>query len=101
MVGLAQRFVGTVDAESVMRTDESRKGSLAEQAMEEATHINDLCVAAVARMGAQLGKSLGDNDEVTPRDCVVCDNQIPDKRRRAAPNARRCARCQSLYENTK
>lgn len=95
----AQRYIGIVDAGSVMRTEESRRGSLAEQAMEEADHITTICVAAAARMGAQLGKSLREDEHVTPRDCADCGESIPVKRRRAAPNAPRCAFCQSQYES--
>ncbi len=99
MVGLATRFVGVVDAGTVMRTDDARRGGMLEQALEEAMHVNDMRVAVVARKGAQLGKSLREDEKVTLLECEDCNKEIPAKRRRAAPNATRCVDCQSKYES--
>lgn len=31
-------------------------------------------------------------------DCVDCDEEIPEDRKKAMPNARRCASCQEKHE---
>ena len=37
---------------------------------------------------------------VGEKDCVDCDDEIPEERRRAVPGANRCTRCQEIYERT-
>lgn len=62
------------------------------QAREEENRVDAL--ANQARRAALSGKTVSDS----ARTCHVCDESIPDARRRALPGVQTCVQCQAELE---
>jgi phage/conjugal plasmid C-4 type zinc finger TraR family protein len=100
---MSMKSLGVVDSSEVLRrTGEDLRGDIPERALAEGLYINAVHVAIAASKAKTRAKTLGspisEGEIVEPRDCYDCGNEIPEKRRRYAPNAIRCVTCQTKYE---
>jgi len=99
MVGMSMKSLGVVrSSKPLKRTSEDLRGDLTDKALAEGHYVTDVCVAIAVGGVTSLGRPIPEGEKFDPLNCCECGEEISEKRRRYAPRAILCVRCQEMHE---